>query len=291
LTLLQPHAPLVRQAVPSALPEQSPQTACPVSAHAAEVSPGWQVPPEAAEQQPPLHTSVELQAVPQTLVVELQALPVGQSPAALQPQTPETHWSPAEAFVQSMQAPPAGPQAVLLIVTHWPVESQQNPAPQFPPEVPPTTHWDVQALFWHVGVLPLQVVQISPLPPHALLLAPAVQVLFSQQPPLHSWVGPQAFVHLRVLMSQALPVGQSLGPLHPQTLFTQADPSAFPTQLTQFPGVPQLVEVLAQPPSRETIWSGGVASDRRSDAASAPPSGTGASVPVSSSTLPSLMTV
>jgi hypothetical protein len=90
-----------------------------------------------------------------------------------------------------------------------------------------------------------------------VLLVPAVQTLFSQQPPLQSWVGPQALVHLLVEASQAKPVGQSLALLHPQALLTQADPSACPTQLTQFPGVPQLVEVLAQTAaSCTTVWSG-----------------------------------
>jgi hypothetical protein len=91
-----------------------------------------------------LHACVELQSVVQALVVRLQALPAGQSPVAIQPQTPPTHWSPAALPVQSVQAPPAGPQAVLLIATHWLVESQQKPAPQFPPAVPPITHLAVQ---------------------------------------------------------------------------------------------------------------------------------------------------
>jgi hypothetical protein len=44
-------------------------------------------------------------------VVVLQALPSGQSPAALHPQAPETHTWPAEALVQSTQASPLTPQA------------------------------------------------------------------------------------------------------------------------------------------------------------------------------------
>ena len=53
--------------------------------------PAWQVPLLAAEQQPPLQACVELQSVVQAWVVRLQALPVGQSPSAVQPQTPLTH--------------------------------------------------------------------------------------------------------------------------------------------------------------------------------------------------------
>ena len=159
--------------------------------------------------------------------------------------------------MQLVQLPPAGPQAVALMATHWLVEPQQNPAPQFPPAVPPTTHWAEQVLFTQVGVLPSQATQMSPLPPQAPLLVPAVQVLFEQQPPLQSCVGPQTLVHLWLVVLQAKPVGQSPGTLHPQTLLTQAVPSAFPTQLTQLPGAPQLVEVLAQLVSGGIDWSGG----------------------------------
>jgi hypothetical protein len=123
--VLQPQAPLARQTVPLALLTQLPQTVWPVSAQRAEVSPGSQVPAVVAEQQPPLHGCVELQAVPQVLVVVSQALPVGQSPTVLQPQLPLMHWPPAAAPVQSVQAPPARPQAELLIAAHWFDESQQ----------------------------------------------------------------------------------------------------------------------------------------------------------------------
>lgn len=203
MTLLQPQAPEAKQTEPAVELVQSPQTACPVSAQSAAVFPGAQVPLVDAEQQPPLQGWVELQAVVQAWVVRLQALPVGQSAAALQPQAPLTHWSPAEALVQLIQLPPAGPHAVALMATHWLVEPQQKPAPQFPPAVPPTTHWAEQVLFRQVGVLPLQATQMSPLPPQAPLLVPAVQVLFEQQPPLQSCVGPQTLVHLWFVVLQA----------------------------------------------------------------------------------------
>ena len=82
---------MAKQTEPAVELVQSPQTACPVSAQSAEVFPGAQVPLVAAEQQPPLQGWVELQAVVQVWVVRLQALPVGQSAAALQPQAPLTH--------------------------------------------------------------------------------------------------------------------------------------------------------------------------------------------------------
>jgi len=104
----------------------------------------------------------------------------------------------------------------------------------------------VQVWPWQVGVLPPHAVQRLPLPPQLALLVPPVQVLLRQQPPLQSCVGPQALVHLWVLGSQELPAGQSVGPLHPHALLTQAVPCTFPTQLTQLPGVPQLVWVLRQ---------------------------------------------
>lgn len=194
LTLLQPQAPLARQAVPLTSPTQVPHTPAPVSAQKVVVLPGWHVPAEVAEQQPPLHSCVELQLVVHVLA-ESQDLPVGQSAVALQPQTPLKHFFPVVATVQSVHAPPAGPQAVSLIVRQLLVEPQQNPVPQLPPLVPPTTHCAVHALPWQVGVPPPQLVHAAPSPPQVALLVPAVHMLLSQQPPLHSCAGPQMLVH------------------------------------------------------------------------------------------------
>jgi hypothetical protein len=57
------------------------------------------------------------------------AFPVGQSLAELQPQAPETHWSPMVFPVQSLHALPELPQVVLM-----------PPVLQVPPEQQPPLH-------------------------------------------------------------------------------------------------------------------------------------------------------
>ncbi len=94
-----PHTPLLHL-VPSGEPEQS----------------AAQVPPE---QQPPLQSADALHDVEQ--VPPLQAMPVGQSPAALHPQVPPLrHLLPVEAVEQSTQVPPDGAHAPLPTGAHCP---------------------------------------------------------------------------------------------------------------------------------------------------------------------------
>jgi hypothetical protein len=121
----------------------------------------------------------------------------------------------------------------------------------------------------HVGVWPEQGAQALPLLPQAPLSSPFVQLVPSQQPPLH--VRPPAHDVLHTCDAlQACPTGQSPAALHPHTPCTHLLPSvddvqsggflqpqAVPTQLvpsfddaqlTHCPVVPQLVGVPWQAP-------------------------------------------
>jgi hypothetical protein len=90
LASLQPHAPLARQALPLALPEQLLQID-PTAPHALTAVPGWQVPPVGAEQQPDWHADPAEQELTQRWpMVSHDEAPVAQSPMALHP-----HWPPA----------------------------------------------------------------------------------------------------------------------------------------------------------------------------------------------------
>jgi hypothetical protein len=102
-----------------------------------------------------------------------------------------------------------------------------------------------------VGVAFAHGLHITPVLPHALFAVPAAHVPLagSQQPPLHavSVVPPHALVHVCVDVSHAFPAGQSDAAMHPQVALTQADPVAFPVQLTQFgpqPNVPCVTQAL-----------------------------------------------
>lgn len=96
---LHPHTPETH-AVPFALPAQL----------------AWQVPPVAAEQQPPLQACDELHEVVQACVARSQAKSAGQSVVALHPQVPlpevTLHTAPASAVTQFVHVPPAAPHAV-----------------------------------------------------------------------------------------------------------------------------------------------------------------------------------
>ncbi len=98
----------------------------PVWPQAPSVLPGWQLP---FWQQPPLHAvcAAAPHAVEQRCETVLQLLPVGQSPAALQPQLPLRHKWPLAESVQSMQALPLAPQALLLPPVAQLVPAQQPP--------------------------------------------------------------------------------------------------------------------------------------------------------------------
>jgi hypothetical protein len=106
---------------------QSSQT--PLVPQAVGCMPATQLPPVEAEQQPPLHGSVEEQALPQCEA--LQAAPAGQSVAIEQPHTPPAapgrHWAPAGDMPQGLHAIPPVPHAVGSL------PDAQEPAWQQPP--------------------------------------------------------------------------------------------------------------------------------------------------------------
>lgn len=136
----------------------------------------------------------------------------------------------------------------------------------------------------HVGLCPEHPWQALPLLPQASLALPFVQLVPLQQPPLHVSPPEHDVVHTCDEL-QACPGGQSPWLSHPQTpspshlwpcvdaaqsgvpwqpqvVPVQADPSGDDAQLSQCPGVPQLVGVPGHMP--ESWGGGGGASDTTS---------------------------
>jgi hypothetical protein len=251
--LLQPQAPppvTATQAVPSALPAQLTHRP-PCAPHAAGSVPAAHEPPA---QQPPEHGCVIEHAL-EHACDDAQARPGGQSVALLQPQTDERHRWPAVLLVQSLHAPPVGPQASGAVpAAHIPL-AQQLPAhgceteqdvvqvcvvpsqalpvgqsalvaqPQWPPPVA-ATHW--------LPMLePAHGTHALPSSPQAATPVPPMQVPFWQQPPAHGAVGPQVVVHCPPL--QACPAGQSAATLQPQVPPTQAWPALLLVQSAHTP--------------------------------------------------------
>jgi hypothetical protein len=147
---------------------------------------------------------------------------------------------------------------------------QQNPVPQVPLSVP--SHAFVQLPPEHVGVWPEQGVHALPLFPQPSLATPSVQLVPSQQPPLH--VRPPAHDVVQTCDAlQACPVGQSPaalhphtpcthllpsvddvqsgGPLQPQLVPTQLVPRLEDVQLPHWPALPQLAGVPMHAPESE----------------------------------------
>jgi hypothetical protein len=137
--LLQPQLP-PRQALPAALLLQSPHTS-PERPQALVAVPGAHTPPL---QQDPWHGWLPLQVVTHWCVVGSQALPLGQSPAPLQPQPLAPHTTPRLLVLQSTQAPPLTP--------HW---VGAVPPVHVPPLQQPPLHGS-SSLQWvpHLCVLP-----------------------------------------------------------------------------------------------------------------------------------------
>ena len=85
---LQPHTPVVRQAVPFALLVQSTHTV-PAAPHSVVLVPGWQLPLVDAEQQPEPHIVVAEQELTHRCLAPSQELaPVAQSASVPQPHCP-----------------------------------------------------------------------------------------------------------------------------------------------------------------------------------------------------------
>jgi hypothetical protein len=174
--------------------------------HTVLLFPGRQVVPS---QHPPLHCPEPVQPDVQRLA--LQALPVEQSDAVTQPQTPETHLFPF-AVAHEMHVAPVAPQTSLA------VPAAQVPALQHPPlqtdtalhvvlHTSPLHAWPTgqsvavlqpQAPSTHAGVSPLHGVQVAPGTPHAGAVVPGWHSVPSQQaslqtrPPAHE--GEQVWV-------------------------------------------------------------------------------------------------
>jgi hypothetical protein len=158
-------------------------------------------------QQPPLHGSFGPHAELQTWL--LHASSVGQSLAALQPQTPlARHTWPRPLVVQLTHAVPPVPQVVVLEVWQVPLLSQQ-PLGQLvasQTHLPPTQRWPLG-----------QVTHAPPLVPQNWLDVPGWQIVPMQQP-----------------------LGQLVA-VQTQVPFTHAWPAAQATQVAPF--VPQLAAV------------------------------------------------
>jgi hypothetical protein len=203
---LQPHEPATH-CEPLELPAQLTHT--PAVPQVPAALPGWQVPPEADEQQPLLHSCVELHAVVHLLVEVLHAVLSGQSAVPLQPQVPVARQ--AEPFplpTQLMHVEPAVPQLICVLPGRHMVPLQQAPLhacealhevvhacvvvlhesrfgqslaiaqPHAPPLAPPMHALPIE--------LPAQLTHAPPDEPQLALTNPCVHTPPAQQPPLHA---------------------------------------------------------------------------------------------------------
>lgn len=113
---------------------QTPSQPVVVSRHEVLAVPELQVPPVAAEQQPPLHGWADPQSAVQVLVAVSHAAPAamavawGQSAVSLHPHAPATQACPAAAAVQSKHRAPSVPQlSAAAPAWHVPAAEQQPP--------------------------------------------------------------------------------------------------------------------------------------------------------------------
>jgi hypothetical protein len=215
------------------------------------------------EQQPPLHAVVPVPHVAeQVWLVVLQACPVGQSPAALQPQAPLARQAfPALLPGQLAHTDPLPPHWTGMVPGwHVPVVAvEQHPVGhgwlelqtkvQIPPEQPwapgpqsltdPQPHCPPLATGSHTlpCVLDAQLLHVPPLLPHWGPAVPATHVVPEQHPPLHGCAAPlHCDVQRCVVVSQAVIGGQSATELHPQNveppLVSHCPPFGLAVQLT-----------------------------------------------------------
>jgi len=230
----------------------------PLAPHAVAEVPAEQVPPVAAEQQPPLHVWVEEHAVVHAPVAVSQACPAGQSVATAQPHLPLARHAVPEALpAQETQAPPEAPQAAFdvpaehipalqqpplhvsvaeQVVVHAPVVvSHASSAGQSVASLQPHAPLGRHAL----PVLPPTHETQAPLAPQAACTVPDAHVPALQQPPLHTWVGEHVVVHFRVVVSHASSVGHSAEEVQPVTTsggLVSSRTSVVPSLLASFPG-------------------------------------------------------
>lgn len=237
----------------------------------------------AVEQQPPLHP---VEPVPHTAehtwLVVLHAWLAGQSVAALQPHDPlARHAVPAALPVQSRHTVPLPPHWVWIVPDwHVPVAAlEQQPVGhgslelhakvQIPPEQPcapgpqslteAQPHCPPRGIGSHACpcVLAAQVLHAPPLLPHWVPDVPATQVVPAQHPPLHGWVAAlHVVVQRRVVVSHAIPSGQSASVSHPQNveppLVTHCPPLGLEAQLAHAGAALVVLHTAAVLPAAQT---------------------------------------
>jgi hypothetical protein len=266
---LQPHVPLGSHAVPLTEVVQFWQTLPAVPQAALDV-PAAHVPvvPVVTEQHAPLHGRSALQLVEHAWVAVLHALPLGQSALELQPHVSfGRHTLPAVLVVQSTHVVPFAPHAVVLVpvwhalpaqqpvtqgdpaehvtlhrcvvTSHVPVRQLAFDVPQ--PQKPPLPGPEATPVATHVVPFgsPAQVAHTPPLSPQAVGEVPARHVppvAAEQHPPLQGWLELHPVVQVLVIVSHAIPPGQSVEVVHPHACRppvagTHALPVELPTQL------------------------------------------------------------
>jgi hypothetical protein len=251
----QPHLPPPVTAThtwPAELEVQLAQVA-PLPPHTVLLVPVWQVVPS---QQPPLQMRPPAHELVHWCEL-LQAVPAGQSVEALQPQVsvPDWHTWPVETVEQSTQAESEAPQAELSVpAAHIPFEPQHEPlhgaeaeqaveqvcavASQALPDGQSAWVVQPQALPPLVAshtepMLELaQLTQAPPVEPQPPMAVPGTQLPARQQPPWQILVDEQLDEHRCVLVSQALPPGQSLEVRQPHALEMQVCPLELVVQST-----------------------------------------------------------
>jgi hypothetical protein len=263
---LQPHVPLDSHAEPLALPTQLVHE--PLTPQAPGALPGAHVPPL---QQPPLHAVCPApHAVLHVCVVVLQALPVGQSVAALQPHVgvaPVSHTCPIGFPVQSAQMPAAPHAFDAVPATHWvPLQHpalhavwpalphvvlqvcvvvlQESPVGQSDAALQP--HARVDAMHTDPAAFPWQLTQ-APDPPHAVLLVPGWHELPDpQHPAVQGEAGSEHEKVQRsvVVLQPALFAGQLALVAHPHC----PPPVTTSQALPLVPAVKPAVQLAQRPP-------------------------------------------
>jgi hypothetical protein len=220
LVKLQLHVPpMPLQWLPFAALVQSPPALQPHVPFGKHTAPSGAVPhpivhvPDEQQKAPPLHGELSLH-VDEHLPL-LQARPIGQSFAVLQPQVPVVHTWPIIDPEQSTHVPPLDAAQIADVSIVHADPPQQKPLPHVPSEDVP--HAEVHMLLLHVGVMPPHDTQAWPLVPHAVSSVPSEHVPALQQPLLQTVAGGlHDVVHMPLL--HALPIGQSTAPAHPHVV-------------------------------------------------------------------------
>lgn len=276
----QPHVRFFWQTWPFADVVQLAQN-WPVGPHALFAFPVTQSPAVWLVQQPMLHGLVEtLHDVEQVWLVLSHACPAGQSACELHPHAPfGLHAWPAALAEQSTHAVPLPPHTAvdvpgwhvpvgvpaqhpvghgcdaLQVKLQMPPLQPCAPGPQSPTVLQP--HWPPPATGSQTCpcVLPAQALQAPPLLPHEPSAVPATHLPPAEQhPPLHVCVALHEVVQTCVVVSHALPAGQSVTELQPQNVappaVTHCVPLALAAQLVQA-GCPATAHAVAMFPDTQ----------------------------------------